>query len=127
MKQPFFTSPMYHTTIKKVLGRGFLLFISIVFLIGTMSAFFEIPTVQINNYQQNALIQNLLRIKATHIYTDYWTCDSIAFLSREHITCAVVDDTLQPHNNRYLPYLSTVKADPNSAYVFPLVQSHQRW
>lgn len=55
-KQPFFTSPMYHSTIKKVLGRGFLLFISIVFLLGTMSAFFEIPTVQISNYQQNALI-----------------------------------------------------------------------
>jgi len=120
MKQAFFTSPIHHSTIKKVLGWGFLLFISIVFLVGTISAFFEIPTVQVNNHQQDALIQNLLRIKATHIYTDYWTCDSIAFLSREHIICGVVDGTLQPRNNRYLPYLSIVKADPNSAYVFPI-------
>jgi hypothetical protein len=119
MKRAFFTSPGQHSTIKKVLGRGLLLLISIAFLVGTIGVFFEIATVQTNNHQQDALIQDLLHIKATHIYTDYWTCDSIALQSKEHIMCGVLDNTLQPHNNRYLPYLSVVKADQNSAYVFP--------
>ncbi len=56
-----------------------------------------------------------MRIKATHIYTDYWTCDSIAFVSREQIICGVVDG-----RNRYAPYTPIVKADPNAAYVFLL-------
>ena len=72
------------------------------------------------NQQQDALIHDLTRLKITHFYTDYWTCDSIVFLSKEHIICGSVDDTLLLHYNRYLPYSATVKADPNAAYVFPL-------
>jgi hypothetical protein len=109
-----------------VLGRGLLLIIGIVLLIGTINAFLEIPIVQANSQKQETLIKGLLQIKATHIYTDYWTCDSIAFLSREQIICATVDGQLnvQPRYNRYAPYVTIVKADPNSAYVF-LIQSGQ--
>src|SRR5437667_9783555 len=86
----------------------------------SLRLFLEIPTVQANNHQQDVLIQGLLRIKATHIYTDYWTCDSIAFQSKERIICVVVNAQLkvQPRYSRYAPYLKIVKADPNSAYVF---------
>ncbi len=110
------------TTFKAALGRGILLIIGIVLLVGTINSFLEIPTVQAYNQQQDTLIHGLLHIKATHIYTDYWTCNSIAFLSREHIICATVDGQLkvQPRYNRYAPYVPIVKADPNSAYVFPL-------
>src|SRR6266496_2700175 len=88
----------------------------------SLRLFLETPTVQANNHQQVVLIQGLLRIKATHIYTDYWTCDSIAFLSREQIICASVDSQmrLQPRYNRYAPYVPIVKADPKSAYVFTI-------
>ena len=107
---------------KRVLGRGALLIIGFVFLVGTVNAFLEIPTVQANNKQQDILIHSLLHIKATHIYTDYWTCNSIAFVSREQIICGVVDGQLkvQQHYSRYAPYVAIVKADPNAAYVFPL-------
>ncbi len=110
------------TSFKVALGRGILVIIGIVWLVGTINAFREIPTVQAYNQQQNTLIQGLLRIKATHIYTDYWTCDSIAFLSREQIICASVDSQmrLQPRYNRYAPYVPIVKADPKSAYVFTI-------
>ncbi len=110
------------TSFKVALGRGILAIIGIVLLVGTISAFLEIPTVQAYNQQQDTLIHGLLRIKAIRIYTDYWTCDSIAFLSREHIICASVDSQLrlQPRYNRYAPYVPIVKADPNSAYVFPI-------
>jgi hypothetical protein len=110
------------TSFKAALGRGILLIIGVVLLVGTINTFLEIPTVQAYNQQQDTLIHGLLRIKATHIYTDYWTCDSIAFLSREQIICATVDGQLriQPRYSRYAPYVPIVKADPNSAYVFPL-------
>ena len=108
------------TSFKVALGRGILVIIGIVLLVGTINALTEIPTVKAYNQQQDTLIRGLLRIKATHIYTDYWTCDSIAFLSREQIICASVDSQmrLQPRYNRYAPYVPIVKADPNSAYVF---------
>lgn len=113
-------------SLKVALGRGVLLIIGIVLLVGTFHTFLEIPTVQAYNQQQETLIDGLLRIKATHIYTDYWSCNSIAFLSKEQIICATVDGQLkvQPRYSRYAPYVPIVEADPNSAYVFP-IQSGQ--
>jgi hypothetical protein len=109
-------------TFKLVLGRGILLFMGIVLLLGTIRALLEIPTVQVYNKQQDTLIHGLLSINARHVYTDYWTCDSVAFVSREQIICAAVDGQLnvQSRYSRYAPYVPIVKADPNSAYVFPI-------
>jgi hypothetical protein len=107
-------------TLKIALRRGVLLLIGILLLVGTINAFREIPTVHAYNQQQDALIHDLTRMKITHFYTDYWTCDSIAFLSKEQIVCSSDDNALRPHYNRYLPYVAIVKADPHSAYVFPL-------
>jgi hypothetical protein len=102
------------------LRAGILLLTGLVFLLGTISAFSEIPIVQADARQEEALISNLLGIKATHIYSEYWTCDRLIFESREQIICASLDDNLQPIHNRYMPYYSIVKADPNAAYVFPI-------
>jgi hypothetical protein len=107
-------------TVMLVLRRGILLFIGIVLLLGTISVFYEIPTAQAVYQQQNALIRDLLRIKATHIYTDYWTCDRLAFLTKEQIICAVVDDHLRDIRTRPPRYYSIVKADPLSALVYPV-------
>lgn len=104
---------------RMILGRGLLVLIGVVLLIGTISAFLEIPTVQAYNRQQDALMRTLLRINATHIYSDYWTCDRVAFVSREQIICGVINNSLQPSYNRYLGYYPIMKADPYSAYVFP--------
>lgn len=97
-----------------------LLLIGFVFLLGTISAFSEIPIVQADAQQEDALISNLLRIHATRIYSDYWTCGRVILQSQEQIICASLDDNLQPTHNRYLPYYITVKDDPNAAYVFLL-------
>jgi len=107
-------------TITLALRRGILLFIGVVLLLGTISVFYEIPTAQAINQQQNALIRDLLRIKATHIYTDYWTCNRLAFLTKEQIVCAVVNDRLQDIRTRPPRYYSIVKADPHSAIMFPV-------
>jgi hypothetical protein len=107
-------------TLKIALRRGVLLLIGMALLVGSIHTLFEIPAVQVYNHQQDALILDLSRLKITHFYSDYWTCDSIVFLSKEHLICGSVDNGLHPQYNRYLPYLAIVKADPNSAYVFPL-------
>ncbi|MGZ3609368.1 MAG: hypothetical protein ACXVBU_04815, partial [Ktedonobacteraceae bacterium] len=98
---------------------GILALIGLLLLFGTINTFLEIPTVQAYNRQQDALIHELTRLKINHFYTEYWTCDSTAFLSKDHIICSSIDNALRPHYNRYLPYISIIKSDPNSAYVFP--------
>jgi hypothetical protein len=104
-----------------VLRRGILLFIGVVLLFGTFSIFSEIPSAQAVNQQQNALIHDLLRIKATHIYTtDYWSCNRLAFLADEQIICAVVNDRLQNNVTRPPRYYSIVKADPHSVIMLPV-------
>ena len=95
-----------------------LLFIGTIVLAGTLSTFSEIPIIQAGNQQQDALISNLLRLHATHIYSDYNTCNRLIFLTREQIICSVLDEHLQPGFDRYLPYRSIVRSDPRAAYVF---------
>ena len=55
----------------------------------------------------------------TALYTDYWTCDRLAFLSHERIICATLNPELQPDLDRYAPYRERVAVAPNSAYLFP--------
>jgi hypothetical protein len=77
-----------------------------------------VPAIQTLNQQEAALIRDLLRLGAKHIYSDYWTCDRLIFQSRERVICSVVQDTLAPGHNRYAPYSAIVKADPAAAYAF---------
>jgi hypothetical protein len=118
--------------------------IGLALLIGTQSIFTGIPAappvgqlwgrfgIQVNDQhldlaqarkldqQQYALIDNLLRIGAVHIYSDYWTCDRLIFQSRERIICYTLKDNLYTGQNRYLPYMAIVHADKYAAYVFPI-------
>jgi hypothetical protein len=94
--------------------------VTLTFLIGFAGTFELIPSAQAQNQQQYLLIQNLQHIGATHIYTDYWTCDRIAFQSGEHIVCGVLDEQLQPGLNRYAPYSVILAHDPHPTYAFPL-------
>lgn len=110
------------TRVKVVISGGMLLLIGILLLIGTIEAFSEIPLAQTLNQRQDALVNDLLRIHATHIYTDYWTCDSLIFQSKEQIICVVVDNALKTdvNHNRYKPYIPVVSADPHATYAFPI-------
>jgi 4-amino-4-deoxy-L-arabinose transferase-like glycosyltransferase len=125
-----------------VIRRVVLVGIGLALLIGTQSIFTGIPSappvaqrwgrfaIQVNDQhldladtrkldqQQYELIDNLLRIGAVHIYSDYWTCDRLIFQSRERIICYTLKDNLFTGQNRYLPYLNMVRADKYSAYVF---------
>lgn len=90
-------------------------------MIGTIHIFVQdAPIAQAENQHYQSLITHLLQIHATHIYTDYWTCDKIAFVSQEQIICGVIDSNLQPTHNRDARYYDSVSKDPHSAYVFPI-------
>jgi Dolichyl-phosphate-mannose-protein mannosyltransferase len=107
------------TRIRLSLRVASLLFIASVFLAGTISIFFELPTVQATDQRQQKLIHDLLRINVTHFYSDYWSCYQLAFLSKEQLICDVMDSQMQAFSHGPKGYYDIVTSDPHSAYVFP--------
>ena len=104
-----------------ILRIGLLLLIASIFLLGTIRTFVEgVPEAQAAYSQEDTLVQDLLRIGATRIYSEYWTCNRLIFHSQERIICSALDDQLKPGFDRYLPYRSMVRAALYPAYVFPL-------
>ena len=108
--------------IKVALSRGMLLLIFIMFLVGTIAAFFDIHAISSIDQQREAVLNKLESMNIKHFYTDdYWTCYRIAFASREKITCAVIGSDLLPRNtNPYWPYVLQAQADPHVAYLLPI-------
>lgn len=91
-----------------------------VLLMGTGILLGEVPAAQAAHQRESALIQGLLRRGITHVYTDYWSCDNLAFLSNEQVICGVIDGNLQFSHNRDPRYAALVGSDPRSAYVLPV-------
>ena len=103
-----------------LLKGGLLLLIFLTFISGTLRTFADIPAAQVAYQQEGVLVQDLLKIGATRIYSEYWTCNRLTFRSREQIICSVLDDQLKPGFDRYLPYRAIVRAAPHPTYIFPL-------
>lgn len=97
-----------------------LLLIATTFVMGTIRIIPSITDAQGFQQQGDSLVQHLESVGATRIYSDYWTCNRIIFQSNERIICAVLSDKLRTGQNRYAPYLATVKADPHAAYAFAI-------
>lgn len=113
-------------TALRVLRWAILLVIVAVLLNGTFDTFQQVPGVQATNQQQQVLVEKLLSIHAVHIYSDYWTCDRIIFQSDEQIICSVVNNQLQPGQNRYPLYQAIVEHDANATYVLPAGSPEQQ-
>jgi hypothetical protein len=102
---------------------GILLLIGTTFLLGTINTVVDIPHTQAAYTKEDALMHDLLRLGATRIYSEYWTCNRIIFASDERIICASLNGRLEPGFDRYLPYRTMVKEDRHPTYVFPLNSS----
>src|SRR6266480_827253 len=102
-----------------LLRGGLLLLIFLTFISGTVRTFADIPATQVAYQKEGNLVQDLLKIGATRIYSEYWTCNHLIFRSREQIICSVVNDQLKPGFDRYMPYRFIVRAAPHPTYVFP--------
>jgi len=107
------------TKLTPFLRGGLFLLIFLTLASGTIRTFAEIPAAQTAYQEEGTLVQDLLKIGATRIYSEYWTCNRLMFRSREQIICSVLNDQLQPGFDRYLPYRSIVRAAPHPTYVFP--------
>ncbi|HKV59588.1 MAG TPA: hypothetical protein VJO32_14940 [Ktedonobacteraceae bacterium] len=108
------------TNLRTYMRYALILLAVVVALLGTIEIFTtQLPLAQASSTSQQALINRLVQMGATHIYTDYDDCNRIAFLSNERIVCAVLDDGLQPGLDRYFPYRVQVANAPHPFYMFP--------
>jgi len=95
---------------------AFMLILPFASVVETLQAVSQAQSV---SEQQYAMIHDLEHLGVKHFYTEYWTCDRVAFQSMEQLTCSVLNDGLRPGMNRYLPYRAAVRSDPHAAYAFP--------
>jgi 4-amino-4-deoxy-L-arabinose transferase-like glycosyltransferase len=93
--------------------------VALAYLLGLASVFQAIPDARAEAQRQERLIASLDQLGVTAIYTDYWTCDRLAFTSHERIVCATLNPDLQPDLDRYAPYRERVVATPDPTYLFP--------
>jgi hypothetical protein len=106
-----------------VAGGGVLAGYGLALAAGTVLTFGALPAVEAGNRRDAALIDTLTANRAVHVYSDYWTCAKITFLSDERVICAPAGADLQPGYNRYPPYWNQVGADPRAAYAYPTTGS----
>jgi hypothetical protein len=102
-----------------IVHYALLAFILILPFAGIIEILQAIPQAREVTRQQDAMIYDLEHLRVKHFYTEYWTCDRVAFQSLEQLTCSVLNDGLRPGKDRYLPYRAAVRSDPHAAYAFP--------
>jgi hypothetical protein len=110
----------WRTRTAAALNVVLLALVALTFLCGTVRAFGELPAAKADYQRRMTVISDLEQIGATRVYSEYWTCNWLIFMSREDIICSVLNARLQPGFNRYSPYRSVVDASPRPAYVFPI-------
>ncbi|HEX6968766.1 MAG TPA: hypothetical protein VF174_08165 [Micromonosporaceae bacterium] len=85
----------------------------------TVSLVRQVPAQAQQAEQQRELLAALDRLDVRHYYTEYWTCNLLAYASGERAVCFVLGDDLKPGLNRYRPYEQMVKSAQEIAYVTP--------
>jgi hypothetical protein len=78
------------------------------------------PQYETRATDERVLVQHLLGHQLNHLYSEYWTCNRLAYVTSEQIRCAVLDDDLSPGLDRYAFYRNDVQQADRVAYVFPL-------
>lgn len=104
---------------RRVICVALLTLMGTLLIIGVVDAYTQVPVVHASNQRDTALINTLTSHHIPHIYSDYWTCNKLTFLSNEHVICASVNSQLKDDHNRYHRYYDLVSADAKAAYVFP--------
>ena len=106
-----------------VVRWGLLLFIVAILVNGTLGVFQDVPHVQALNQHEGKLVNDLVQHDVTRMYSVYWTCDLVMFLSNERIVCSsvlAVDGKLAAGQNRYPLYTTIVQQDAQADYVLPV-------
>ena len=122
-RKPFFLDPLRLGSI------CLLIFISTIFLVGTIRIVLDIPSAQNEYNREQALMQTLLNSGVTRFYSEYWTCNHLIFRSNERLICSNLNGTLQadPGLDRYQPYRDSVREARVTTYVFPQDSPQQQY
>jgi hypothetical protein len=86
-------------------------------LVATAALVAQAPSIGRAADQRRELVSGLRDLGVTHLYSDYWTCNTITFATREEIVCAVLADDLRAGMDRYPPYRDLVARDDRPAYA----------
>lgn len=104
--------------LRRVWRPAVLLFLAMSLITGMVAIVQAVPATVALNQQDARFAHDLLDKGITRFYSDYWTCDLLAFNTQEKLTCGVVTLYAQPGRIRYARYYAEVQADPHAPYVF---------
>lgn len=110
--------PRARHSVKWWIRAALLLLVAAILTTGMVRSLLQMPTTQARYAEQQALIQDLQQAGTTRLYSDYWTCNILIFLSKEKIICSAVGTNMAPAQDRYLPYRLIVRATPHPGYIF---------
>jgi hypothetical protein len=92
--------------------------LAVSYIVGTVITSLDMPRANADYQRYNNLAQDLVSSGITHVYTDYWTCNKLAFISQERVICGVINNQLGPSHNRDPRYYALVSYDPHAAYIY---------
>ncbi|WP_069801180.1 hypothetical protein [Thermogemmatispora onikobensis] len=105
--------------VQLLLAGMMLTLLFLTFLEGTLANFAELPAAAARQQQYVDLAITLERRGIHHVYSGYWICDRLTFVSQEQVICATINPWLTRNDLvRYPPYYQEVSADPQAAYLF---------
>jgi hypothetical protein len=116
-----------HLTLKgstRWLSRAAIIGVTLVAAAGTIWTVTTVPAAYADEQQQMQLANDLLKLKMTKVYLEYWTCYRLLFQSREQILCASPPYPSTVGGDPYLPDRSAVQPDPSvinptAPFLFP--------
>ncbi|SNT06396.1 hypothetical protein SAMN05421812_1033 [Asanoa hainanensis] len=88
-------------------------------LVATGMVVHELPRIAAVDDRQVGLLAELDRRGVTYVYSEYWTCNYIAYISSERVRCAVIAADLTPGFDRYQPYKKAVAEAPTRTFALP--------
>ncbi|WP_040442581.1 hypothetical protein [Ktedonobacter racemifer] len=104
---------------RRIICVALLTLMGVLLMVGGVDAYTQVPAVHASNERDMILINALTSRHVTHIYSDYWTCNKLTFLSNERVICASINSQLKDDHNRYHRYYDLIDADAKAAYIFP--------
>jgi hypothetical protein len=108
----------------KWLSRVALVLITLVALTCTIWTVTSVPATYADQQQRMQLINDLLKLKLTRVYLEYWSCYRLLFESKEQILCARPPYPPTIGGDPYTPDARAVQPDPNAInprapFLFP--------
>lgn len=101
-------------------SRVALVLLMLVTLAGTIYTVTTVPAANADAQQQQQLVTDLLKLKVTRVYLEYWTCYRMLFQGQEKVLCARPPyPSFVVGADRYEPDAATVHAAFNVPFMFP--------